>query len=124
MRLQLARKCLFAPTCFRQAILAHKVGQTDLAFGMRLGFIMVCACKITSVCEQRLRFVPPYINTQTHTERRLFASLYTQPAKLQTDNRSRQPRTFLRVYDLHYFTCLRIKLTHGLFLRRRRQLHD
>jgi len=36
---QLAWKCLFTPTFFRRAILTRKVGQTDLIFGLRSGFI-------------------------------------------------------------------------------------
>ena len=36
---QMASTCLFTPTFCRRATVTLKVGQTDLLFGMRLGFI-------------------------------------------------------------------------------------
>ena len=37
---QLAWKCQFTSTLFRQAMLTHKVGQTDLLFGVGAYYII------------------------------------------------------------------------------------
>ena len=73
----------------RRPIATRKVGQTDLVFGVRLGFISrsVCACKIASLCVQRLQFVPPGLTSrQMSTPRQHFDQLIwiAQPAELKT----------------------------------------
>ena len=52
------------PQCYRPAIWTSKVGQGDLVFDLRPGFASrsICACKITSLCVQRLRLVPPWLS--------------------------------------------------------------
>jgi len=66
--------------CFRRTILTRKVGKMDLVFGMWSGFISwsvhrdICnltTYEITSLCVQRLWFVPPWL-TSRHTHRQHF----------------------------------------------------
>ena len=95
---QLAASCckpatyLFTPTFWR-VILTLKVGHTDLVVGVRSGFIsrVYQSCKITSLCVQRLRFVPPWLTSkQTHIHNHTQAAFdqltwKPQPAKLKAD---------------------------------------
>ena len=49
----------------RWAISIRKVGQTDIVFGARSGFIVGLRTQnyLTSLCVQRLRFVPPLLTS-------------------------------------------------------------
>jgi len=73
---QLAETCLFAHTFFWRAILTHEVCHADLA---RLR-------KITSLCVQRLRFVPPWLTSRhTHTETHIHRHRHThRPAYMKS----------------------------------------
>ena len=85
---KLARKCLFHAHFFRRAILIGKVGQTDLVSGVRSGSLVSLCCpslvcgsarKITSLCMQRLRFLPPSRSKDTHTDIQHFDQLICLP---------------------------------------------
>ena len=92
---------LFTPTLGRFGrILTSKVGHTDIVFGVQSGFIstVVCLCiqdyNFTSLCVQRLRFMPPWL-TSTHTHRQTaFDQLIwkTQPAELSKSENYRLVR--------------------------------
>ena len=67
---------VFTSTFCRRAIVTRKVGQTDLVFSVRSGFISRSVHATLEVCVQRLRFVPPWLtdrrlrphrHTSTHT---------------------------------------------------------
>ena len=58
-------------------ILTSKVGQTDLVFGMRSGFIL-CASDITSLWWiQQLRFVPRWLTSSLQTHIHTHAHTHT-----------------------------------------------
>jgi len=68
---------------FRRAILTRKVGQIDLVFGMRSGFISRSVpARLHSLCVQQLRFVPSWLTSRhTHSDN-ILTRLYEKLSQL------------------------------------------
>jgi len=65
----LAWKFLFTRAFLRRAILTRQVGQTGLFLRAIMVHYLVCACKITILCVQRLRVVQPWLTSRhIHTQ--------------------------------------------------------
>ena len=103
MRLSWPANASSRPLFFRRAILSRKLGQTDLVFDVRPGFVtgsplhtetcnlacIVYACKITSFCVQRLRFVPPWLTyRQTYS---IWPTNMNSSARWANENRRLKP---------------------------------
>ena len=54
---------------FRRAIFARQVGRTDLVLMCDRSDIISRSVNVTNLCVQRLRFVPPYIQTHMDVQR-------------------------------------------------------